>query len=434
VGPQAAVALDHPCTSCVVLPARKLQHSFLQRHRVCSRRESACGTLTASGTLPTQDLLGGNEAGQITMNPRTFVSFAYHALRMNGQRSYRVPLTINVQLLLKCPFACLYCPQDHNASDRLTLDVLRRTFREAREMGGQRLHFTGGEPLLRDDLGEIVSAAKALGFFVSLTTSGARVERQLEVLKRVDQVQLSFDGPTETRGLLRGDAAARVSQMAVDLFRENGIDFWTSTVLTRANMQHIDWVVDHARRHGIHANFVLMESHPEDWNAATPMPEAARDLLPTPEENRTAVRRIIQLKREGAPVGSSLPYLEELLEWDDYDQLSSPRESPRYRCMAPQSQCEILANGDLHTCDWTLQHKAGVSIIEQGFRAAFERLPQPTNCNSCIASCYLESNLLFSLNPRTVLNWTARLRPRLSRGAPPVATERVRGPGEAPVQ
>ena len=64
---------------------------------------------------------------------------------------------------------------------------------------------------------------------------------------------------------------------------------------------------------------------------------------------------LIELKRQGAPIGSSKPYLEELLEWEDYGRLTSPQRSKRYKCMAPQSQCEILANGDLHICDWTLQ-------------------------------------------------------------------------------
>jgi MoaA/NifB/PqqE/SkfB family radical SAM enzyme len=343
------------------------------------------------------------------MTPRQYAGFAYHALRMNAQKSHRIPLTVNVQLLLKCPFACLYCPQDHHADDRLSLEVLRGVFRDARELGGQRIHLTGGEPLLRDDLEDIIRSARESGFFVSLTTSGARVERQLNALKLLDQVQLSFDGPADIRGLLRGDAAAVTAQKAIDVFKANGLHFWTSTVLTRANMSQIDWVVDHARQHGIQANFVLMEAHPEDWNEKNPMPEATRALFPTPEENRQAVRRLMKLKRQGAPIGSSMPYLEELAEWKDYSRLTSPEPSSRYRCMAPQSQCEILANGDLHICDWTLQRGAGVSVIEHGFRGAFERLPTPSNCNSCYSACYLETNLMFSLNPRTVFNWASRL-------------------------
>jgi MoaA/NifB/PqqE/SkfB family radical SAM enzyme len=343
------------------------------------------------------------------MNPSTYTSFAYHALRMRASKSYRVPFTINVQLLLKCPLSCVYCPQEHDSTTALPLDVVKGIFDDGRSMGTRRVHLTGGEPLLRRDLPEIVDYAKSLGLFVSLTTSGVRVESHLDTLMKVDQVQLSFDGPSETRGLLRGAAGAKVSQRAVELFVENGIDFWTSTVLTSANIDAIDWIVDHAREHGIHANFVLMEAHPEDWNGARPMSEEVRELFPSPEENRRAIEKLVDLKRGGAPIGSSMPYLRELLEWEDYSQLSSANQSKRYRCMAPQSQCEVLANGDLHVCDWTLQRNLGVSVHEHGFKGAFERLAQPHDCNSCISACYLESNLIFSLNPQTVANWGARL-------------------------
>ncbi len=344
------------------------------------------------------------------MKLRTCASFVYRTLRMKASSRYRVPFTVNLGLLLGCPFACRYCWQDHGSSESLPLDVVTAILRDARQVGGQRVHLTGGEPMLRDDLLEIVNCAKELGFFVSLTTNGSRVDRQIDALKKVDQVQLSFDGPEETRALLCGDHAAKVASQAVEFFEENDIPFWTATVLTTANLQRIDWIVDHARRHRTQANFVLMERHPEHWNESNPMPDHVRELLPTAEENQAVLRRLIALKKEGAPIGSSMPYLQELLEWEDHEGLISPRESRRYRCMAWQSQCEVFANGELHVCEWTLREGLGVSVLEHGFKGAWERLPKPADCNSCIASCYLESNLMFSLNLRSIANWAMRLR------------------------
>jgi MoaA/NifB/PqqE/SkfB family radical SAM enzyme len=329
---------------------------------------------------------------------------------MKASGRYRVPLTVNLALLLECPFACRYCWQDHKSPERLPLDVVKGILRDARQLGGQRVHLTGGEPMLRDDLPEIVDCAKQCGFFVSLTTNGTRVHRQLDALKKVDQVQLSFDGPEETRADLCGRGAAEVTTKAIEFFKDNGIPFWTVSVLTTANLEHIEWIVNHAREHSTQANFVLMERHPEHWNESNPMPEHVRELIPSAEQNRAALRRLIALKNEGAPIGSSVPYLQELLEWDDYDGLISARESRRYRCMAWQSQCEVSANGELHVCEWTVRQGRGVSVLEHGFKGAWQRLPKPVNCNSCISSCYLESNLMFSLNVRSIMNWATRLR------------------------
>jgi MoaA/NifB/PqqE/SkfB family radical SAM enzyme len=282
------------------------------------------------------------------------------------------------------------------------------------------VHLSGGEPLLRDDFGAIVRCAKDLGLFVSLTTSGFRVEEQIEALRCADQVQISFDGPEAVRIALCGEECARVAARAVDVLERHGVPFWTVTVLTKLNLAHIDWVVDHARQHGILANFVAMDRQAETWNEANPMPPAARELLPAGDELRAAFRRLIALKQAGAPIGSSMPYLREVLDWEDYGETLSPRRSRRYRCVAWQSQCELLANGELHVCDWTRRRGMGVSVRAYGFKGAWERLPRPADCRSCLTSCALEPNLILSLNPGAVLNWGRRLiRFPVAGGSPP---------------
>jgi MoaA/NifB/PqqE/SkfB family radical SAM enzyme len=276
-------------------------------------------------------------------------------------------------------------------------------------LGGRRIHLSGGEPLLYDDFVEVVRCAKGLGLFVSLTTSGFRVKERLEALRQVDQIQLSFDGPEEVRAALCGETAARAGAAAVDLLGAHGIPFWTVTVLTRLNLSYMDWVVDHARRHGLQANFAVMERHPEVWTPDRPMLPAVRELLPSDEENRSAFRRMIAMKRQGAPIGTSLPFLQEVLDWEDYSRLTRSRPSRRYRCVAWQSQCEVYAEGDLHICDWTLRHGHGVSVREHGFKGAWERMPRPEDCRACCVNCNLEANLILSLNPSAVLNWGRRL-------------------------
>src|SRR6266516_3500900 len=75
------------------------------------------------------------------------------------------------------------------------LDVLS----QAREMGAVQLGLSGGEPLLRDDLEEIVAHAHRLGFYVNLITSGVGLtERRAGTLKDagLDHIQLSFQDST----------------------------------------------------------------------------------------------------------------------------------------------------------------------------------------------------------------------------------------------
>ncbi len=335
--------------------------------------------------------------------------FGASALRMKFSPSYRVPLTINILLLNRCSFSCLYCQQDHQDPTMVPLDKLLSVLREAKTLGTQRIHLTGGEPLLHPDIGEIIRVGKEMGFFVSLTSNGLLVDAFIEDVKRLDQLQISLDGPPQVREYLCGPLAVPAIDRAFAALKQEGIRFWTNTVLTKATIPHIEWIVEQARENKAQANFVVMEAHPEAWTPDRPMPEAMKNLFPTEEENREALRTLIRLKKQGRPIGSSLSYLRELLEWEDYAKNYSSKKSRRYRCMAWQSQCELFPDGNIHLCPHTWETDRGISIYTHSFREAWERLPRPENCNSCYLSCYLESNLIFSLNIPTLWNWVKKL-------------------------
>jgi len=344
------------------------------------------------------------------MRLSTYLHFLRHALLLRLNPKHRVPLTVNVQILLRCSNRCLYCAQEHDAPTRLSLAVLKGVFDDAWRLGTRRIHLTGGEPLLREDLSEIVGYAKGKGFFVSLATNGFDAAKQLPALQRVDRVLLSFDGPFEVRERLCGRASAEASAQAVALFDEHRIPFWTTTVMSRPSLPHLDWIVAHAEAHRAQANFVLFMTQEERGGVRLhPAPEEVRALIPSEQEDRAAVRRLLDLKRQGRAVGSSAPYLEALLAWPDYGRLCSPRRSPLYRCLAWRSTCELLADGRLYSCDWSMKTQPGLSVVEHGFARAFELLPRVQGCRSCANSCCLEANLIFSLNPRTVFNWIRHL-------------------------
>ncbi|MCE9613759.1 MAG: radical SAM protein [Lentisphaerae bacterium] len=346
------------------------------------------------------------------MKAGTYLHFLRHALQLRFDSSHLVPLSMNLHVTHRCCNRCVYCSYNREAPNLLTLEVLHRVFVEARKLGCRRVNLTGGEPLLRNDLNAIVAGAKQHGLYVSMATSGAPgVEAHLEAFKQCDQVMLSFDGPYDVRLALTGKLAADASERAVSVFEQEGISFWTTTVLTRRNVDQIDWIVDHAKKHGSQANFVLLETQDGNGLRFHPAPEDVRDLCLTDGEARAAIGHIIALKRAGAPIGSSLPYLEEWLRWPDYSRLQSVNRSSLYReCIALRATCELQADGRLDACSMAFAHTQGVSIFDAGFAAAFRRLCTKSACQSCVSSCMLESNLMFSLNPRTVWNWLERIR------------------------
>jgi pyrroloquinoline quinone biosynthesis protein E len=113
------------------------------------------------------------------------------------------PLALVAELTHRCPLHCVYCSNPLELTSRsreLSTASWSRVLREAAELGVLQADFTGGEPLARPDLAEIIRAARAAGLYASLITSGLPLdENRLDelVAAGLDHLQLSFQGAEE---------------------------------------------------------------------------------------------------------------------------------------------------------------------------------------------------------------------------------------------
>src|SRR5690348_2739059 len=124
--------------------------------------------------------------------------------------SSRSPLALLAQLTHRCPLHRVYCsnPAELVArAEELATEQWSRVFREAAEAGVLQLDLTGGEPLARPDLVELVKSARAAGLYINLITSGLPLdEARLDALVAagLDHLQLSFQAA-------RSETAAQIS-------------------------------------------------------------------------------------------------------------------------------------------------------------------------------------------------------------------------------
>ena len=115
------------------------------------------------------------------------------------------PLWLLAELTYRCPLHCPFCSNPVDFEQRkgeLTTEEWLRILREARAAGSVQLGFSGGEPLTRPDLEELVAEAKRLGFYSNLITSGVGLNAaRLRALKNggLDHIQLSFQDSTRAR-------------------------------------------------------------------------------------------------------------------------------------------------------------------------------------------------------------------------------------------
>ncbi|WP_372985454.1 pyrroloquinoline quinone biosynthesis protein PqqE [Marinobacter sp.] len=108
------------------------------------------------------------------------------------------PLWLLAELTYRCPLQCPYCsnPLDFAQTEQeLTTEQWLSVLRQGREMGAAQLGFSGGEPLVRPDLPELIAEARKLGYYTNLITSGlglteAKVDAFAEA--GLDHIQVSF--------------------------------------------------------------------------------------------------------------------------------------------------------------------------------------------------------------------------------------------------
>jgi PqqA peptide cyclase len=113
------------------------------------------------------------------------------------------PLALIAELTHRCPLHCVYCSNPLELTQRSTelpIEDWSRVFQEAAALGVLQADFTGGEPLTRPDVLELIRAARSAGLYVNLITSGLPLdESRLEALVAagLDHFQLSFQGARE---------------------------------------------------------------------------------------------------------------------------------------------------------------------------------------------------------------------------------------------
>jgi PqqA peptide cyclase len=167
------------------------------------------------------------------------------------------PLWLLLELTYRCPLHCVFCynPTDFgNVGPELPTAEWLRVLREARALGAVQLGLSGGEPLVREDLEEIVAEAHALGFYINLITSGVGMSEARIVALRaagLDHIQLSFqDSTRELNDFLSSTRTFELKAQVAALIRKHGFPMVLNVVLHRLNIDHVGEILEMAERLG----------------------------------------------------------------------------------------------------------------------------------------------------------------------------------------
>ncbi|MFG2790228.1 pyrroloquinoline quinone biosynthesis protein PqqE [Streptomyces sp. NPDC048419] len=220
------------------------------------------------------------------------------------------PWALLAELTHACPLHCGYCSNPLELTRRsreLSTGQWAQVMCQAGEMGVVHTHLSGGEPLLRRDLEEIVAAAETAGIYTQLVTSGVGLDRaRLSALAAAGlrSVQLSVQhADMDASDRIAGRRSFADKERAAALVRAEGLPLGLNIVLHRENLDAIDGVVELGLSWGVD-RVELANAQFYGWGLLN---RAA--LLPTRDQLARAQAAVERWRERLAPDGPALVWV-----------------------------------------------------------------------------------------------------------------------------
>jgi pyrroloquinoline quinone biosynthesis protein E len=160
------------------------------------------------------------------------------------------PLALIAEVTHRCPLHCVYCSNPlelARTASELSTEEWTSVFQQSGKLGMLHAHFTGGEPLARQDLTELIAAARAAGLYTNLITSGIGLtEQRLAALVAagLDHIQISFQDSREDSANWIAGAKAHAHKIELSrVIRKHKIAFTVNLVVHRQNLDHLEEMI-----------------------------------------------------------------------------------------------------------------------------------------------------------------------------------------------
>ncbi len=310
------------------------------------------------------------------------IAFSHSLLsyKLNGKPK---PFSASFVVSNNCNIHCSYCSFPTLKSEELTLPQIDKLFNNLKKLGVRRLGLLGGEPLFRKDILEIISLAKKKEFFISLNSNLLMYEKFKGKLGQIDYFFTSLDGRPETHIKNRGKQSFDKIIEAIKDIRLKGKKVTAICVVNGQSKEDIEYLVKLAKESDFTLHF-----QPECFDS-----EYVANSAPTIDELES-FKKVWQfiggMKKAGAPITSSLAYLDYISKWEDFS--ISALFDPAERCAAGRGYLLVDVKGYGYPCAFTKGKTEGINLLENDWSIAFNK---KTPCTKCIVGPMLEFNTLF---------------------------------------
>jgi radical SAM protein with 4Fe4S-binding SPASM domain len=277
----------------------------------------------------------------------------------------------------------------------LDTEEWKKAIRDASRLGAQTIVFSGGEPLLRDDIFDLIAFARANNLNACVTSNGHLIDEQVAgklSLCGVNVVNISVEGKKDTHDHLRGAGSFDKAAAALDNLRKYKIESTVASTVSKYNYKDLLFVLGFAQERGATTvrlqpfNVIFLRDHKRK----------AEFLINRNEVGRLEgiIKDFIRLSGEYKIAVNPAGYLMRIPQY-----LNGKNFYPE-SCGALWYSCPINPNGDLFPC-WIegSNNKLIGNIKTEGLynlwlserRIKVLKSIAENGCSGCLMSCYDEA-------------------------------------------
>jgi MoaA/NifB/PqqE/SkfB family radical SAM enzyme len=283
-----------------------------------------------------------------------------------------------------CPF---WKRSSRDSSTETEKAILRRIY----DSGACGIAFEGGEPLLRNDLVEILAFSRSLPLHTSLITNGTLLESRIDKIAPYINgvIYVSLDGMEKTHDEIRGvNGCFRKAVRGITASREKA-SVTVNTTIMAENVHEIEDLVKLAKELDVRISVAVAHQY---CNA-----EAS---APTSDEIRETAGKLVEMKKKGYPLVNSISYFKVIAK------------EKNWTCK-PWSLVNVGPEGKLVLpCYVRNEYATSVSVFETSIKNAVSGFDwnEIKNCQKCNLHCYVEPSLVLAWDFRTYMDWAFRRR------------------------
>jgi len=262
------------------------------------------------------------------------------------------PSFVSISVTHTCCLKCRQCdlwklPQDKEIT---TKQIKESIIKLKRWLGPFMLNLSGGEPLMRNDIPEIVKFAYDNDVATTITTNGFLLNKKIAdnlINCGLTNINISLDGFNEVHDFMRGEKTFERVMKNLDYINKNkkGTNVCIATVIMKQNLEHLPRLiefVDKNKLNGINFQPLIQNigsEYMEGWHRQS-------ELWPNDfEKVSKIIDKIIEMKKKGSRVLNSEKQLELMkLYYED------PERHANYKCLVGDNNFAINEYGKVLIC------------------------------------------------------------------------------------